>query len=207
MAKVFDNAISLVEKTAEMLDFNRRFKGQAVIEHMRTPDKIIMFRASVQLDRGGLKVFDCYRVQYSDLLGCYKGGIRFDLSVDLDEVKALALWMTLKTSLVGIPFGGAKGGIAVDPSSLSVTALERLVRKYTSRLRNDIGANVDIPAPDMGTGEREMAWIYDEYRKYNATARGVVTGNRYTSADRWGARKPPAAEWSAPCSKRPRTWV
>ena len=176
MANVFENAIGLVEKTADILNFDKRFKGQAITERLRIPDKIIMFRATVQLDCGGLKVFDCYRVQHSDLLGCYKGGIRFDPAVDLDEVKALALWMTLKTALVGIPFGGAKGGIAVSPNTLSVTELERLVRKYTSRIVNDIGPNVDIPAPDMGTGAREMAWIYDEYRKYYAVARGVVTG-------------------------------
>jgi len=176
MANVLENAISLVEKTADILNFNKRFHGQEIIERLRIPDKVIMFRASVQLDRGGLKVFTCYRVQHSDILGCYKGGIRFHPDVDLDEVKALALWMSLKTSLVGIPYGGAKGGITVDPKTLSVTELERLVRKYTSRLVNDIGPNIDIPAPDMGTGAREMAWIYDEYRKYRDVARGVVTG-------------------------------
>ena len=176
MANVLENAISLVEKTADILNFNKRFHGQEIIERLRIPDKVIMFRASVQLDRGGLKVFTCYRVQHSDILGCYKGGIRFHPDVDLDEVKALALWMSLKTSLVGIPYGGAKGGITVDPKTLSVTELERLVRKYTSRLVSDIGPNIDIPAPDMGTSAREMAWIYDEYRKYRDVARGVVTG-------------------------------
>jgi glutamate dehydrogenase len=176
MANVLENAISLVEKTADILNFNKRFQGQEIMERLRIPDKIIMFRASVQLDRGGLKVFNCYRIQHSDVLGCYKGGIRFHPDVDLDEVKALALWMSLKTALVGIPYGGAKGGITVDPTTLSVTELERLVRKYTSRLVNDIGPNIDIPAPDMGTSAREMAWIYDEYRKYRDVARGVVTG-------------------------------
>lgn len=176
MANVLENAISLVEKTADILNFSKRFQGQEIMERLRIPDKVIMFRASIQLDRGGLKVFNCYRIQHSDVLGCYKGGIRFHPDVDLDEVKALALWMTLKTSLVGIPYGGAKGGITVDPKILSLTELERLVRKYTSRLVNDIGPNIDIPAPDMGTGAREMAWIYDEYRKYRDVARGVVTG-------------------------------
>ena len=176
MANVLENAIGLVEKTADILNFSKRFQGQEIIERLRIPDKVIMFRASVQLDRGGLKVFNCYRIQHSDVLGCYKGGIRFHPDVDLDEVKALALWMTLKTALVGIPYGGAKGGITVDPKTLSITELERLVRKYTSRLINDIGPNIDIPAPDMGTSAREMAWIYDEYRKYRDVARGVVTG-------------------------------
>lgn len=176
MANVLENAIGLVQKTADILNFSKRFQGQEIMERLRIPDKVIMFRASVQLDRGGLKVFNCYRIQHSDVLGCYKGGIRFHPDVDLDEVKALALWMTLKTALVGIPYGGAKGGITVDPKTLSITELERLVRKYTSRLVNDIGPNIDIPAPDMGTGAREMAWIYDEYRKYRDVARGVVTG-------------------------------
>lgn len=173
---VFDNAIGLVEKTGKILNFEKRFHGMEIIERIRIPDKVIMFRATVQLDSGPLKVFNCYRIQHSDVLGPYKGGIRFHPEVDLDEVKALALWMTLKTALVDIPYGGAKGGITVDPKTLSVTELERLVRKYTSRLVNDIGPNIDIPAPDMGTSAREMAWIYDEYRKYRDVARGVVTG-------------------------------
>lgn len=173
---VFENAISLVERTADILNFEKRFHGQEIIERIRIPDKVIMFRATVQLDTGPLKVFNCYRIQHSDVLGPYKGGIRFHPEVDLDEVKALALWMSLKTSLVDIPYGGAKGGITVDPRTLTLTELERLVRKYTSRLVNDIGPNIDIPAPDMGTSAREMAWIYDEYRKHRDVARGVVTG-------------------------------
>ena len=173
---VFDNAISLVEKTADIMNFDKRFHGMEIIERIRIPDKVIMFRATVQLDSGPLKVFNCYRIQHSDVLGPYKGGIRFHPEVDLDEVKALALWMSLKTALVDIPYGGAKGGITVDPKTLTVTELERLVRKYTFRLVNDIGPNIDIPAPDMGTSAREMAWIFDEYRKHRDAAQGVVTG-------------------------------
>jgi glutamate dehydrogenase/leucine dehydrogenase len=173
---VFGNAIGLIEKTADILNFNKRFHGMEIIDRIKIPDKVIMFRATIQLDTGPLKVFNCYRIQHSDVLGPYKGGIRFHPEVDLDEVKALALWMSLKTSLVDIPYGGAKGGITVDPRTLTITELERLVRKYTSRLVNDIGPNIDIPAPDMGTSAREMAWIYDEYRKYRDVARGVVTG-------------------------------
>ncbi|MDD5484191.1 MAG: Glu/Leu/Phe/Val dehydrogenase [Kiritimatiellae bacterium] len=186
---VFESAIGLVEKTAEIMNFNKRFHGMEIIERIRVPDKIIMFRATVQLDSGPMKVFHCYRIQHSDVLGPYKGGIRFHPEVDLDEVKALALWMTLKTALVDIPYGGAKGGITVDPKSLSVTELERLVRKYTSRLVNDIGPNIDIPAPDMGTSAREMAWIYDEYRKYRDVARGVVTGKPIALGGSLGRRE------------------
>ena len=173
---VFESAVSLIEKTADILNFDKRFHGMEIIERIRVPDKVIMFRATVQLDTGALKVFNCYRIQHSDVLGPYKGGIRFHPEVDLDEVKALALWMSLKTALVDIPYGGAKGGITVDPKTLSITELERLVRKYTSRLVNDIGPNIDIPAPDMGTSAREMAWIFDEYRKHRDVAQGVVTG-------------------------------
>ena len=176
MKNVFDSAISLVERTGELLDFERRFKNMQIIERMRIPDKSIEFRATVQMDNGTLKVFNCYRIQHSDVLGPYKGGIRLNPNVNNDEVKALALWMTLKTALTELPYGGAKGGVAVDPKTLTTTELERLMRKYTFRLVNDIGPNIDIPAPDMGTGAREMAWIYDEYRKHRDVARGVVTG-------------------------------
>ncbi len=102
--------------------------------------------------------------------------MRIHADVDLDDVKALATLMTLKTALVQIPFGGAKGGIAADPKKLSISELERLVRKYAHTLSRDIGPNHDIPAPDVNSGEREMAWFYDEYRKSHEDARGVVTG-------------------------------
>jgi len=176
MGTVFENAISLVRKTADLLTLDKRYPDMQIIERIEIPDKMIMFRATVQLDTGPLKVFNCYRIQHSDVLGPYKGGIRFHPEVNLDEVKALALWMTLKTALVDIPYGGAKGGITVDPKTLTPTELERLVRKYTFRLVNDIGPNIDIPAPDMGTSAREMAWIFDEYRKHRDSAYGVVTG-------------------------------
>lgn len=176
MATVFENAISLVRDVADMLGLEKKYPGLQLVERMAIPDKTIMFRGTLQKDDGSMQVYLCYRVQHNDILGPYKGGIRFHPKVDLEEVKALALWMTLKTSLVDIPFGGAKGGIAVDPRTLSLTELERLVRKYTFRLVNDIGPNIDIPAPDMGTGAREMAWIYDEFRKHRDVARAVVTG-------------------------------
>jgi glutamate dehydrogenase (NAD(P)+) len=176
MSNVFESAISLVKESACVLDIDKMYPGKAIVERMSIPDKMILFRASVQKDDGTIKVFNCYRVQYLDVLGPYKGGIRLHPQVDLDEVKALALWMVLKTALVEIPYGGAKGGVCVDPATLSLSELERLIRKYTYTLDNDIGPNSDIPAPDMGTGEREMAWIYDEYRKHHDSARGVVTG-------------------------------
>lgn len=176
MSNVLENAIGLVGETAKLLDFDRRFKGMQMLERLCTPDREIMFKAAVQMDNGSVRVFHCYRVQHCDALGPYKGGIRFYPDVDNDEVKALALWMTLKTALVGLPYGGAKGGVTVDPTALSPAELERLVRQYTRKLVNDIGPDIDIPAPDMGTSAREMAWIFDEYRKHRPAALGVVTG-------------------------------
>jgi glutamate dehydrogenase/leucine dehydrogenase len=176
MATVLENAVNLVRETAEILGAERSHPGKQLVERFVEPDKVIVFRATLQKDDGRMQCFLCYRVQHSDMLGPYKGGIRFHPQVDLDEVKALAIWMTLKTALVEIPFGGAKGGISVDPTTLTLSELERLVRKYTHRLVNDISPNVDIPAPDMGTSSREMAWIYDEYRKHREVARAVVTG-------------------------------
>ena len=172
----FEGVTKLIRHIGNHLRIDERFPDENIVERFLMPEKVIFFRLSLKRDSGKIDFFPCYRVQHSDMLGPYKGGVRFHPDVDLDEVKALAVWMTLKTALVGIPFGGAKGGIGVDPETLSGNELERLVRKYTSRLVSDIGPFVDIPAPDVGTGEREMAWIYDEYRKYHADARSVVTG-------------------------------
>ncbi len=176
MDELLQNALNMVRKTAVKLDLEKRFPGQALLQRLEIPDKTISFRISMQRDNGDIMVFTGYRVQHSDALGIYKGGIRFSPDVNLDVVKALALFMTLKTAVVNIPYGGAKGGVPVNPAELSRTELERLVRKYTHRLVDDIGPNIDVPAPDMGTSEREMAWIYDEYRKHRDVARGVVTG-------------------------------
>jgi glutamate dehydrogenase (NAD(P)+) len=176
MTDTLSKATKLVREVADLLGLERRHPGQRLAERLTTPDRVITFRMAVQRDDRSVEVFQGYRVQHLDILGPYKGGIRLHPAVDLAEVKALALWMTLKTALVGIPFGGAKGGIAVTPTSLSVQELERLMRKYTIKLGEDIGPSSDIPAPDMGSGAREMAWIYDEYRKGHTVARPVVTG-------------------------------
>lgn len=166
----------LIREIGAHLKLNERYPDSNIVERFLMAEKVVFFRLSLKRTSGKVDFFPCYRVQHSDQLGPYKGGIRFHPDVNLDEVKALAIWMTLKTALVGIPFGGAKGGIEVDPESLAPEELERLVRKYTERLVSDIGPLVDIPAPDIGTGEQEMAWIYDEYRKFHADARSVVTG-------------------------------
>lgn len=129
------------------------------------------------MDNGDVKFFNGYRVQYNDALGPAKGGIRFHPDVDLEEVKMLSFLMALKCSLVGLPFGGSKGGIKVDPHTLSQTELERLSRAYIREVHNYIGPDIDIPAPDMNTNEQVMAWMVDEYSKLKGKfVPGVITG-------------------------------
>lgn len=176
MTSCYDCVINLINHVSEYLEFNKKYPGGKMFERIAISDKIIRFKAIISKDNGSVEVYQCYRVQHSDTLGPYKGGTRLHPTVDMDEVKALATLMTLKTALVDVPFGGGKGGICVNPKDLSESELERLLRKYTHRIINDIGPNVDIPAPDVNSGQREMAWIYDEYRKHRQDARAVVTG-------------------------------
>jgi glutamate dehydrogenase (NAD(P)+) len=129
------------------------------------------------MDDGSVRVFDGYRVIHSTALGPSKGGIRYSPEVEADEVKALAAWMTWKCAIVSIPYGGAKGGIKCDPRSMSKGELERMTRGYTVKMKDVFGPDSDIPAPDMGTGQQEMAWIVDEYSKIKGqNAWAVVTG-------------------------------
>ena len=135
----------------------------------------------VRMDDGSIDVFEGYRVTHNVARGPSKGGIRYHPDVTLDEVRALAMWMTWKCSLMGIPFGGAKGGVICDPKRLSVGELERMTRRYTSEIINEIGPETDIPAPDVGTGPREMAWIFDTYSMTKGhSVLGVVTGKPLT---------------------------
>ena len=133
------------------------------------------------MDNGKVQVFEGYRIVHSTYLGPSKGGIRYAPDVNDDEVKALAAWMTYKCAVAGLPYGGAKGGITCDPRKMSVGELERMTRAYTSAMAEVFGPNKDIPAPDMGTGKREMAWIVDEYSKIRREyLPGVVTGKPIT---------------------------
>jgi glutamate dehydrogenase (NAD(P)+) len=145
------------------------------------PENEIIVNFPVRLDDGTLKVFTGYRIQHNNTLGPYKGGLRFHPAVDLDEVKALAAWMTFKTALVDIPFGGAKGGVTIDPAQYSKTEIERVVRRFTHALGNNIGPDHDIPAPDVGTNSQTMDLIMDTYVNTNSptsrqSVKGVVTG-------------------------------
>lgn len=144
---------------------------------LKTPSRQVIVALPVTMDNGLVKVFEGYRVIHSNILGPAKGGIRYAMDVNIDEVKALAAWMTWKCAVVDIPYGGAKGGITCDPRSMSAGEIERLTRAYTMALLDVFGPDKDIPAPDMGTSQREMAWLMDEYSKaHGTTINAVVTG-------------------------------
>ncbi|MEL3907304.1 MAG: Glu/Leu/Phe/Val dehydrogenase [Treponema sp.] len=141
------------------------------------PERELRVSVPVRMDDGSIRVFEGYRVQHSSLRGPSKGGIRYHHLVDHDEVRTLAAWMTFKCAVADIPYGGAKGGITVNPSLLSEGELERLTRRYTALIAPIIGADRDIPAPDVGTNGKIMGWIMDEYSKLSGkTVAGVVTG-------------------------------
>ncbi|WP_370325764.1 Glu/Leu/Phe/Val dehydrogenase [Euzebya sp.] len=143
---------------------------------LNTPFREVSFEVPLRRDDGSLHVFRGYRVQHDRARGPFKGGMRFHPGVDLDHFRAFATLMTYKTALVDVPFGGAKGGVACDPTSLSAAELERLVKGVTQRLDPIIGPDDDIPAPDMGTGPQEMAWMMDAYSDAHGYSPSVVTG-------------------------------
>ncbi len=152
-----------------------------IAEILRAPQKQVKVSLPVMMDNGKIKVFEGYRIIHSTYLGPSKGGIRYALDVNDDEVKALAAWMTYKCAVAGLPLGGAKGGVTCDPRSMSAGELERLTREYTLAMCEVFGPDRDIPAPDMGTGKREMAWIVDEYSTIHRNYQpGVVTGKPIT---------------------------
>ncbi|MBM3935245.1 MAG: glutamate dehydrogenase [SAR202 cluster bacterium] len=143
---------------------------------VRTPDREVRVEVPVRMDNGKIKVFIGYRVQHNSSRGPYKGGIRYHPEADVDEVKALAALMTYKTAVVGIPFGGAKGGVQCDPSTMSARELQKLTQGFTRAISYIIGPDRDIPAPDMGTNAQTMAWMMSEYAKAHGYSPGVVTG-------------------------------
>lgn len=149
----------------------------SIHEVLRTPKRELTVHFPVNMDSGGTRVFTGYRVQHSLSRGPSKGGIRYHPNTDLDEVRALAMWMTWKCALVNIPFGGAKGGVICDPGKMSLAELEDLTRRYTTEINLIIGPDSDIPAPDMGTNPQTMAWIMDTYSMHKGrTVPACVTG-------------------------------
>jgi glutamate dehydrogenase (NAD(P)+) len=170
--ELYRNVVANLEEAALLIDADPN-----IIVRLKQPKRAIMVSVPVRMDDHSVKVFPGYRVQHSQTLGPWKGGIRYHQDVTLSEVGALAMLMTFKNSLVNLPLGGAKGGIAVDPSKLSRTEKQNMTRRYTSELSQFIGPNIDIPAPDVGTDAQTMAWIMDTYsQELGYAVPGVVTG-------------------------------
>ncbi|MBI3837195.1 MAG: glutamate dehydrogenase [Planctomycetia bacterium] len=165
---------------ATRLYFDRAADRMDLSENMRqlllTAKREVSVQIAIELDNGEIATMIGYRVQHDDARGPMKGGLRYHPEVDLSEVRSLASLMTWKTALVDIPFGGAKGGIAVDPAKVSVRELERITRKFVDGIHDVIGPDIDIPAPDMGTNAEVMAWIMNQYQKYHGFNPACVTG-------------------------------
>ncbi|MCI0454468.1 MAG: Glu/Leu/Phe/Val dehydrogenase [Candidatus Dadabacteria bacterium] len=168
----FDNAVTQFERACENLALDDWLR-----ERLKAPQRTLIVNCPVRMDKGNIKVFTGYRVQHNLTLGPGKGGIRYHPDVDMGEVAALAMGMSWKCGLAELPFGGAKGGVSVDPLSLSLNELERLTRRYTAEILPIIGPNKDIPAPDMGTNPQIMAWMMDTYSMTEGyTIPEIVTG-------------------------------
>jgi glutamate dehydrogenase (NAD(P)+) len=178
-------AIQQFDTAAAKLGLDKNVAGR-----LRRPDRAMIISVPTKLDSGRIHVFTGYRVQHNDVLGPFKGGVRYHPAVNLGEVTALAMWMTWKCSLVGLPLGGAKGGIACDPSELSRAELQNMTRRYTAEILNFIGPEVDVPAPDMGTNEQVMAWIMDTYSQHKGHAvPEIVTGKPVAIGGTLGRRE------------------
>ncbi|MEX0691666.1 MAG: Glu/Leu/Phe/Val dehydrogenase [Gemmatimonadales bacterium] len=181
----FEAMMARFDHAAELLNLD-----PGIYKVLREPEKQLIVSIPIQRDNGEIEVFTGIRVLHNSARGPGKGGIRFDLNVTLDEVKALAAWMTWKCAVVNIPFGGAKGGVICDPSVLSVAELERLTRRYTANIMHLLGPESDVPAPDVNTNERVMAWIMDTYSmhmRHSVTA--VVTGKPVEMGGSLGRRE------------------
>ncbi|MBM3204843.1 Glu/Leu/Phe/Val dehydrogenase [Candidatus Uhrbacteria bacterium] len=162
MANAFENAM---KQLAEVAKRAPGVVGTEIVEYLHHPVRIVDVEFPVVMDNGSRTFFHGYRVQWNNLRGPFKGGLRFHPQVDMDEVKALAFWMTIKCAVVNIPYGGGKGGVAVDPKRLSAGELERLTRAFTRSIADVIGSDKDIPAPDVNTNAQIMDWMVDEYGK------------------------------------------
>jgi glutamate dehydrogenase (NAD(P)+) len=181
----FEGMMSRFDQAAELLDLE-----PGLYKVLRNPEKQIIISVPVMLDSGEVEVYTGYRVLYNTSRGPAKGGIRFDTQVTLEEVKALAAWMTWKCAVVNLPFGGAKGGVICDPLKMSVGELERLTRRYTSGIMNTLGPDSDVPAPDVNTNERVMAWVMDTYSMHmRHTVTAVVTGKPVEMGGSLGRRE------------------
>ena len=176
-ANPFESLQEQIDDAAAYLDV-----APDVLNRLKHPERVLETNLSVERDDGSVEVFKAFRSQFNGDRGPYKGGIRYHPGVTRDEVKALSGWMVYKCAVVDIPYGGGKGGVVVDPDDYSEAELERLTRSFAKELRPFIGEDVDIPAPDVNTGGREMNWIKDTYETLeNTTAPGVITGKALDS--------------------------
>lgn len=166
-----ENTNLFVREALNELDYPEKLQ-----KLLLTPNREIAVELVVQMDNGEIEVFNAYRVQHNNSRGPFKGGLRYHPQVDLDDVRSLASLMTWKTAVLDLPFGGAKGGVSVDPKKISERECEKLTRKLVQAIKDVIGPYEDIPAPDMNTDARVMAWFFDEYSKIRGFAPGVVTG-------------------------------
>src|SRR5438270_1480493 len=181
----FEAMMSRFDKAAELLDLE-----PGLYKVLRQAEKQVIVSIPVMMDNGQVDVFEGYRVLYNTSRGPAKGGIRFDLQVTLEEVKALAAWMTWKCAVVNLPFGGAKGGVVCDPLKMSAGELERLTRRYTAGIINTLGPDSDVPAPDVNTNERVMAWVMDTYSmRVVHTVTAAVNGKPIEVARALGRRE------------------
>ena len=186
---LFATALAQFKRGADLIDLPADLRSI-----LSQPKNEVIVNFPVRMNDGSYRVFRGYRIQHSNLLGPYKGGVRFHSLVDLDEVKALASWMTWKSALCEIPFGGAKGGISFDPNTLEVDELERVVRRFTHALGENIGPDHDIPAPDLGSNAQSMVWMMDTYaNSTGATERQnvkrIVTGKTLETGGSPGREK------------------
>ncbi len=171
-ANPFESMMQRFDVAAEILGLE-----QGVYEFLKRPVRQYIVSIPIQMDDGRIAIFEGYRVIHNDVMGPSKGGIRYAPDVTLDEVKALAAWMTWKCAVVNIPFGGAKGGIRCDPSKLTRVEIEKITRRYTANMMDVFGPDRDVPAPDMNTNEQTMAWIMDTFSMHSRrTENAVVTG-------------------------------
>jgi len=173
---MLENVMRQFNHAADIIDLNSNIRKILSITNNE-----LLIHFPVKMDNGDVEIFTGYRVQHNNALGPYKGGLRYHPTVDIDAAKALAMWMTWKTSLAGLPYGGAKGGIQIDPSKYSNAELERITRRFTYALGDNIGPEHDIPAPDVNTNAQTMAWIVDTYMSTKSPAersknQHVVTG-------------------------------
>lgn len=181
----FEAMMSRFDRAADLLDLE-----PGIYKILRNPEKQLIVSVPVQLDNGDVEVYTGIRVVYNTSRGPAKGGIRFDLQVTLEEVKALAAWMTWKCAVVNLPFGGAKGGVICDPLAMSVGELERVTRRYTKGIMSLLGPDTDVPAPDVNTNERVMAWVMDTYSMHvGRTENAVVTGKPVEMGGSMGRRE------------------